>query len=62
MKYQIYLNKDVSNIINKIAEFEGKKPSTLIKQLLEENFTTALKQAERLKKWPSNKRKKTSKE
>ena len=45
MKYQIYLQKDVSDIINKVAQFEGKKPSTLIKELLEDNFRTAYNQA-----------------
>ena len=45
MKYQIYLQKDVSDIINKVAQFEGKKPTTLIKELLEDNFRTAYNQA-----------------
>lgn len=45
MKYQIYLQKDVSDIINQIAKFENKKPSTLIKELLELNFRTAYNQA-----------------
>jgi len=45
MKYQIYLQKDVSDIINKIAKFEGKKPNTFIKDILELNFRSAYKQA-----------------
>lgn len=38
MKYQIYLKKDVSETINRIAERENKKSSTLIKQLIESMF------------------------
>lgn len=45
MKYQIYLQKDVSDIINQIALGLNKKPSTLIKELLESNFRTAYKDA-----------------
>lgn len=45
MKYQIYLQKDVSDIINKVAKYEGKKPNTLIKELLELNFRQAYNQA-----------------
>lgn len=45
MKYQIYLAKDVSDIVNKVANFENKKPSTLLKELLEDNFRTAYNQA-----------------
>lgn len=48
MKYQIYLAKDVSHIINKVAEYEKKKPCTLIKELLEDNFRTAYNQANEL--------------
>lgn len=48
MKYQIYLQKDVSDIINKVAKFEGKKPNTLIKELLEQNFRTAQEQANKV--------------
>lgn len=46
MKYQIYIKKEVSDIINKVAQFEGKKPNTLIKELLEQNFTLAYNQAQ----------------
>lgn len=35
MKYQIYLNQETSEIINKMAEKDEKKPSTFIKQMLE---------------------------
>lgn len=35
MKYQIYLNKDTSEIINKMAQKDNKKPATFIKQMLE---------------------------
>jgi len=41
MRYQIYLSKDVSDIINSISKGLSKKPNTLIKELLESNFRTA---------------------
>jgi hypothetical protein len=41
MKYQIYLNKETSELINKIAEREGLKPSTTIKRLLESVYNAA---------------------
>lgn len=43
MKYQIYLAKDVSDIINGVAKSLNKKPSTMIKEMLEENFRIAYK-------------------
>ena len=43
MKYQIYLQKDVSDIINAVATSLNKKPSTLIKEMLESNFRNAYK-------------------
>jgi len=43
MKYQIYLQKDVSDIINAISEGLNKKPATLIKEMLESNFRNAYK-------------------
>ena len=46
MRYQVYLQKDVSDIINTIAKGLGKKPSTIIKDLLETNFRTAFSMAE----------------
>ncbi len=45
MKYQIYLKKDVSDIINHVAKSLNKKPSTMIKEMLEDNFRTAYQQA-----------------
>lgn len=45
MKYQIYLQKDVSDIINSISKGLNKRPSTFIKELLENNFRTAYKDA-----------------
>lgn len=41
MRYQIYLAKDVSDIINAIAQGLKKKPNSLIKEMLESNFRTA---------------------
>lgn len=41
MRYQIYLSKDVSDIINAISQGLEKKPNTLIKELLESNFRNA---------------------
>ena len=35
MKYQIYLNAETSEIINKMAEKDQKKPATFIKQMIE---------------------------
>lgn len=48
MKYQIYLQKDVSDIINTVAKATNQKPSTMIKQMLENNFRVALGQATEL--------------
>lgn len=45
MKYQIYLAKDVSEVLNAISEGLNKKPSTLIKELLEDNFRRGIIQA-----------------
>lgn len=41
MKYQIYLNKDTSTIIEACALKDNKKPNTLIKELLESMFRIA---------------------
>ena len=38
MKYQIYLQKDVSELINGIARALNKNPSTFIKTYLEDTF------------------------
>lgn len=35
MKYQIYLNKDTSILINELADKNQQKPATIIKQLVE---------------------------
>lgn len=35
MKYQIYLNKDTSILINELAEKNKQKPASIIKQLVE---------------------------
>lgn len=35
MKYQIYLNKDTSILINELAEKNAMKPASIIKQLVE---------------------------
>jgi len=58
MRYQIYLAKDVSDLVNKVAKYEGKKPNTLIKELLESNFRTAYQQANEME---TNKNGKTTK-
>lgn len=50
MKYQIYLNKETSEIINKCAQKDGKKPSTFIKQMLESLFRIAKSSAIALEK------------
>lgn len=41
MKYQIYLNKETTEVINTIAKASNTKPSTFIKDFIEEcfNFT-----------------------
>jgi len=36
MKYQIYLNKETTEFINKLAEKKSKPASTLIKALIED--------------------------
>lgn len=50
MKYQIYLQKDVSEVINTVATHLNKKPSTLIKEMLESNFRIAMQQEKELQK------------
>ena len=51
MKYQIYLQKDVSDIINTVAKHYNKKPATLIKEMLESNFRIALEQEKKLQNY-----------
>lgn len=41
MKYQIYLNKETSELINKLAEKENMKPATAIKTILESVYKAA---------------------
>lgn len=48
MKYQIYLQKDVSEIVDAIAMGLNKTPSTLLKEMLESNFRNAYKDALKL--------------
>lgn len=38
MKYQIYLKKSTSETINGLAKAQGKKPSTFIKEFIEQCF------------------------
>jgi len=47
MKYQIYLQKDVSDIVNAIAKSLNQAPSTMLKEMLETNFRTAYNQAKK---------------
>lgn len=42
MKYQIYLQKDVTEFINGIASAMNQAPATFIKQYLEENFRAVI--------------------
>lgn len=44
MKYQIYLQKDVTEFINGIASAMNQAPSTFIKQYLEENFRAVIQE------------------
>ena len=41
MKYQIYLNKEASETINAMAQYDNKKPATLIKELMESMLRVA---------------------
>jgi predicted DNA-binding protein len=41
MKYQIYLNKDASELLNQMAKADNKKPATLIKELMESMLRVA---------------------
>jgi len=42
MRYQIYLNKETSEYVNKCAKQDGVKPATLLKSLLESMFKIAI--------------------
>lgn len=50
MRYQIYLDKETSEIINTCAEHDNQKPATLIKQLLESMFHLAKATEEQTRK------------
>lgn len=41
MKYQIYLNKETSAFVNLFASQNNMKPSTVIKQIVEETYKKA---------------------
>lgn len=43
MKYQIYLNKATSELINAVSKAQGKKPNSFIKEFLEACFVTTEK-------------------
>lgn len=45
MKYQIYLQKDVTELINGIAEALNQAPATFIKNYLEDNFRAVMQEA-----------------
>lgn len=49
MKYQIYLNKFTSEIVNKMAEEINIKPATMIKEIFETNVLNGYKQAQEFK-------------
>lgn len=62
MKYQIYLNKETSTIIEKVAQTDNKKPNTLIKELLEGMFriaqATAIQTEKEIKNYGNRKQEK----
>lgn len=41
MKYQIYLNKEVSNLVESMAKEDNVRPSTFLKNFLESIILTA---------------------
>lgn len=43
MKYQIYLNKETSELVNAISKLQGKKPNSFIKEFIENCFETTEK-------------------
>lgn len=45
MKYQIYLQKDVTELINGIAQALNQAPATFIKNYLEDNFRAVMQEA-----------------
>lgn len=46
MKYQIYLNKKTSEVINALAKMDNEKPATYLKRYLEVSFAIAMKKAQ----------------
>lgn len=50
MKYQIYLNKECSIIIDRIAKNEGLKPATQIKKIIESVIYESKKSYEQMEK------------
>lgn len=46
MKYQIYLNKETSELLNSMAEQLKMKPSTFIKAFIEGSFNTLISMKE----------------
>lgn len=50
MKYQIYLNKECSIIIDRIAKNEGLKPATQIKKIVESVIYESKKSYEQMEK------------
>jgi len=50
MKYQIYLNKETSDFINKASEQTKTKPATFIKKTLEGIFTASMRAYEEMEK------------
>lgn len=55
MKYQIYLQKDVSEIINALCAGLDIKPSTFIKEHLETSFRSAYQSAIKITKGKGDK-------
>lgn len=50
MKYQVYLNKETSEYINRIAEMNGLKPNSQIKQLIEVLIKESIESARRMER------------
>lgn len=48
MKYQIYLNKSTTELVNYLAEQSNLKPNTFIKQLLEDLLKHSLEVTQKL--------------
>lgn len=48
MKYQIYLNKETTEIVERIAKASNKKSATIIKEMFESMLRISQKTAEQL--------------